>query len=116
MDDLVTRLTQTNAVTATRIKESPKMLKESIDRRYVHLTFDKTGTELGFKLDKTNCKLEKADFESGKGSIHLEGGLILNYVKVRVVADVDLVSLKGSGFLKPVADNEYSSMMNDSKN
>jgi hypothetical protein len=116
MDDLVTRLSQANTVTATRIRESPKMLKESIDRHYVHLTFDETGTELGFKLDRTNCKFEKADFESGRGSIHIEGGLILNYMKVRVVADVDLASLKGLGFLKPVPDSEYSTMMTENKN
>lgn len=44
-------------------------------------------------------RLDGADFEAGTGSVHLVGGLTLNYDKVQLVADIDLASLKGTGHL-----------------
>jgi hypothetical protein len=35
---------------------------------------------------------------------HLEGGLTLNYVKVRCIADIDLQTLQGKGYLVPVGE------------
>jgi len=44
-------------------------------------------------------RLDGADFESGTGSVRLVGNLTLNYDKVQLVADIDLASLKGTGYL-----------------
>jgi uncharacterized protein YbdZ (MbtH family) len=80
---------------------SLKLAKEAVDRGYVHVTFPKTrgGTSLGVKLDRDACDLAKGDFEAGAGAVHLEGDLILNFVKVRCSADVDLATLGGTGRL-----------------
>ncbi|HEY7818463.1 MAG TPA: MbtH domain protein [Vicinamibacteria bacterium] len=80
-----------------------KELKERIDRyNYVHVKFTETrgGTELGVRLDNERTDLSKADFENGKGSVHLVGNLTLDYVKVRCVADIDLPSMEGKGHLE----------------
>jgi hypothetical protein len=76
-------------------------LKECIDRDYVHIKFTETkgGTELGFPLDRDRSDLSGADWDKKSGKIHLEGELTLDYVKVRLVADVDLSNLEGQGHL-----------------
>lgn len=87
-----------------RPKRTVQALKECIDRGYVHIKFTNTkgGTELGVRLDKAATDLSKADFEKETGSLHLVGGLTLDYVKVRCVADIDLDTLDGKGHLVPV--------------
>lgn len=74
------------------------------DADYAHFKFTKTkgGTELGVRLDRDFCNLSEADFENGRGSVHLDGGLTLDYVKVKCVADLDLATLKGTGRLVKV--------------
>lgn len=88
-----------------RPEKSVKVLKEGLDRDFVHIKFTDTrsGTELGVRLDKDACDLSKADFESGTGTIHLEGGLTLDYVKVRCIADIDLETMGGTGRLVKVS-------------
>jgi uncharacterized protein YbdZ (MbtH family) len=87
-----------------RPEKSVKLFKESIDRNYVHIKFTDTqgGTELGVRLDPQKCDFAGADFENGTGTVHLEGGLTLDYVKVQCVADIDLASLTGQGHLVKV--------------
>jgi hypothetical protein len=87
-----------------RPEKTVKLFKEALDRGYVHIKFTKTkgGTELGVRLDRDLCNLSEADFENGRGSVHLEGGLTLDYVKVKCVADLDLATLKGTGHLVKV--------------
>ena len=77
-------------------------LKAAIDRKYVHVKFTETrgGTELGFPLDEERSDLSKADWDKGKGSVHLEGELNLDGVPVRCVADLDLVKVEGKGHLE----------------
>jgi uncharacterized protein YbdZ (MbtH family) len=103
-DTLVKRLAQGSHPLAAglRPEESVKALKESIDRGYVHIKFTATkgGTELGVRLDTTACDFSRADFETQKGTVHLEGGLTLDYVKVRCIADIDLTTLEGQGHLE----------------
>jgi uncharacterized protein YbdZ (MbtH family) len=84
-----------------RPEKSVKALKERIDLGYVHLKFTATrgGTELGVRLDQEALDLSQADFESQAGSIHLEGELMLDYVKVRCIADLELPALTGKGHL-----------------
>lgn len=84
-----------------RPERTASLFKEAIDREYVHIKFTETkgGTELGVRLDMAACDFSKADFESGTGPVHLEGGLTLDYVKVRCIADIDLATLEGKGHL-----------------
>lgn len=81
------------------------LLKEAIDRNFVRIKFTNTrgGTELGVSLNREACDFNGADFENGTGKIHVEGGLTLNYVKVRCVAEIDLPTLEGKGHLMKVA-------------
>jgi uncharacterized protein YbdZ (MbtH family) len=87
-----------------RPEKSVKLFKEAIDREYVHIRFmDTQGTtELGLKLDRDASDLSKADFEKGTGTAHIVGGLTLDYVKVRCIADIDLETLSGTGHLEKV--------------
>jgi hypothetical protein len=111
MNELVERLTKEQPVETARPEKTAKALKECVDRDYVHVMFKKTGTELGVQLDRTDCDFTKADFENAKGNVRLSGGLILNYDKVRCVADIDLTKCEGKGHLEPVSDEEYERLM-----
>lgn len=84
-----------------RPEKTVKLCKEAIDRGYVHIRFTETkgGTELGFPLDRGLSNFSAADFENGRGTVHIEGNLTLDYVKVKCVADVDLSTLTGKGHL-----------------
>jgi len=105
-DDLVKRLSEGNhpVEASLRPKKTVNALKERIDMGYVHIKFTNTrgGTELGVRLDQNAVDLSQADFENQTGTAHLEGGLTLNYVKVRCIADIDLGTLTGQGHLVPV--------------
>ena len=85
-----------------RPERTVKLFKEAIDRNYVHIKFTETrgGTELGVRLDTEACDFNKADFENCAGTAHIEGGLTLDYVKVRCIADIDLKTLEGKGRLE----------------
>lgn len=87
-----------------RPERTVKLFKEAIDRNYVHIKFTATkgGTELGVKLDQEACDFSQADFESGVGTVHVEGELTLDFVDVRCVADIGLGTLEGKGRLVEV--------------
>jgi len=93
-----------------RPERTPKLFKEAIDRNYVHIKFTQTkgGTELGIRLDRNSSDFSAADFANGKGAVHVEGNLTLDYVKVKCVADIDLSTLEGKGHLVKVEANEVS--------
>lgn len=111
MNELVERLTKEQPVETARPEKTAKALKECIDRDYVHVMFKKTGTEVGIQLDRKDCKLDDGDYEKSTGAVHLVGGLILNYDKVKCVADIDLATCEGTGYLVPVSDEEYEEIM-----
>jgi uncharacterized protein YbdZ (MbtH family) len=87
-----------------RSDRTVKRFKEAIDRNYVHIKFTATkgGTELGVRLNRDACDFSEADFESGRGTVHVVGGLTLDYVKVECIADIDLTTLEGKGHLVKV--------------
>jgi len=87
-----------------RPEKTIKLFKEAIDRDYVHIKFVETkgGTELGFRLDRATSDFGAADFENGGGTVHVEGNLTLDYVKVKCVADINLTTLAGKGRLVKV--------------
>ena len=93
-----------------RPERTVKLFKEAIDRDYVHIKFTETkgGTELGFRLDRGTSDFSAADFESGQGTVHVEGNLTLDCVKVKSVADIDLSTLKGTGHLVKVDVKEMA--------
>jgi uncharacterized protein YbdZ (MbtH family) len=93
-----------------RPEKTARSFKEAIDRNYVHIKFLQTkgGTELGFHLDQNTLVFNEADFENGMGSAHVEGTLILDYVRVKCVADIDLGTLQGKGRLVKLDLNEPS--------
>jgi uncharacterized protein YbdZ (MbtH family) len=110
--NLVDRLCEGDHVVEVGLRpgETLKQFKESIDRNYIHLKFTATkgGTNLGFHLDKGSSDFGSADFENGKGTVHIEGSLTLDYVKVRCVADIELSTLAGRGHLVRVETGEMS--------
>lgn len=111
IDDLVQRLaTGDHPVEAARPEKTVLALKECLDRGYLHIMFKNTETELGIQIDQPNSRLD-ADFANRKGTIHVEGGVTLNYVRTRLVADIDLSTLEGTGRLVPVSEDEYKRMM-----
>ena len=111
MNELVERLTKEQPVETARPEKTAKGLKECVDRDYVHIMFKNTGTEVGVQLDRSACKLDEGNFETATGSVRIVGGLNLNYDKVRCVADIDLSTCEGTGYLEPVDDDEYDRIM-----
>lgn len=88
-----------------RPEKTVKLFKDAIDRNYVHIKYTQTkgGTELGVRLDREACDFSQADFENGSGKVHIEGGLTLDYIEVKCIADIDLSTLTGQGRLAKVA-------------
>lgn len=69
---------------------------------YVLVKFTETrgGTELGFPLDRDATDISGANFDEGTGSVHVEGHLTLNDDHVRLIANIELATLKGTGRLR----------------
>lgn len=103
MDELVQRLSERDhAVTIGGPHPSLEEFRKRVEEiGYVFVKFTETrgGTDLGVRIDKETTDLKLANFAQGTGVAHVEGTLTLNYVRVRCVADIDLVNLKGRGHL-----------------
>jgi hypothetical protein len=103
MNELVERLSQgDHPVTVGGPKPSLDEFRKRVeDMGYVFIKFTDTrgGTDLGVRIDKSATDLRRAHFDQAKGIAHIEGTLILNYVKVRCVADIQLETLDGTGHL-----------------
>jgi hypothetical protein len=103
MDDLVQRLSEGNHKVVvggpqTTLEDFKKRVE---DMGYVFIKFTETrgGTDLGVRVDKSATRIDGASFENATGTVHVEGTLTLNYVKVRCIADIDLATLQGTGRL-----------------
>ncbi len=110
MDSLVKKLTSgQHPVAAAQYKDASDF-KNSIDRNYVIIKFTETsgGTELGFKLNDSLTKLDGLDFAEATGVAHIVGELTLNYQKVRFIADIDLSTLEGEGYLELIEETGKS--------
>lgn len=103
-ESLVDRLSRGEhpVVASVRPETTVKLFKEALDRGYAHVKFTDTqgGTELGVRLDRDACDFSKANFEKATGTVHLVGGLTLDYVRVRCVGDIELETLAGKGHLE----------------
>lgn len=107
MDDLVQRLMEEQEVEISlRPERTLDLFKAALDRGYVNVRFTKTrgGTELGVRMDPAACVLAGADWRKGQGKVNLVGGLILNYVRVRCHAGIDLATLNGTGRLEIIEE------------
>ena len=108
MNDLVKRLSEgSHAVEVSlRPERTVKLFREMLDQGHVLVKFTQTqgGTELGVPLDKSRSDLTHANFDAETGKVRLCGELTLDYVPVRVVADIDLPSLQGEGHLEILAE------------
>jgi hypothetical protein len=89
-----------------RPERSTQRLKECIDRNFVNVRFTDTrgGTELGFRVDRQASDFSNASPDLTEGKVKLVGCLILDYIRVQCVADLDLRTLSGSGHLEPFPD------------
>lgn len=103
MDSLVEKLSKGkhHIIFDQRTKDI-KEVKERLENGFVFVTFTQTagGTELGINVDNKLTDIKNADFIKGKGSLHLEGTCTLNYHKVQCIADVNLETREGRGYLK----------------
>jgi hypothetical protein len=66
---------------------------------FVKFTDTQGGTDLGVEVDAEATDLSRADFEHASGTVHVEGSLTLDFVPVRCVADIDLATMAGTGYL-----------------
>lgn len=82
------------------IPTSLERLKSYLNDRFIHVNFLDTQGEtcLGMNIDAMDKAA--ANLESGQGNLHLEGELVLDFVKVRCFVDVDVSSMKGVGYLQ----------------
>jgi uncharacterized protein YbdZ (MbtH family) len=105
-ETLVSRLSKGRhpVESSLRPEKTVQALKDRIDLGYVHIKFTETrgGTELGIRLDRDATDLSQADFESQTGTVHLEGDLTLDFIRVRCIADIDLQTFSGKGHFVPV--------------
>lgn len=102
INELVKRLSEgRHEVVLGYRNETDKEIKQRIEGGYVHIKFTQTkgGTELGINVDLNNTNLKNLDFNKKEGIIHIEGTTNLNYNEVRCVADIDLATRKGQGYL-----------------
>lgn len=81
---------------------NPSDLKKRLEeQKYVFITFTDTRgrTKLGVTIDQQATDISQVDFQKGVGSVHIEGTLVLDYTRVRCIADIDLTTFSGSGHL-----------------
>ncbi len=102
-DDLVARLAKGvhPVEVGLHSEKTAEAFKAAINRGYVHIKFTETkgGTELAVCVDTQASDWSQADFSLATGRVHVEGTLTLNYVKVRCIADLELNTLTGTGYL-----------------
>lgn len=107
INELVNRLSEgKHQITIGHREESYAEIKQRIENGYIHVKFTGTkgGTEIGINVDLQNTNLEDLDFNIGTGILHIEGTSNLNYNQVRCIADIDLATRKGKGYLQVIED------------
>ena len=105
INELVQRLSEGKHEVVIGHRDEPyEEIKQRIEDGYIHVKFTQTrgSTELGINVDLNNTNVKEVDFTKGKGMLHVEGTTNLNYNQVRCIADIDLETRKGEGFLQVV--------------
>ena len=112
ISELVQRLSEGKHEVVIGHRDEPyEEIKERIEDGYIHIKFTQTrgGTELGINVDLNSTNVKDLDFTKGEGLLHIEGITNLNYKSVRLIADIDLASRKGEGYLEVVSEEPISS-------
>ena len=112
INELVKRLSEgKHEVVIGHRNESYEEIKERIEDGYIHIKFTQTrgGTELGINVDLNSTNVKDLDFTKGEGLLHIEGTTNLNYNAVRLIADIDLASRKGEGYLEVFSEEQIKS-------
>jgi flagellar hook assembly protein FlgD len=112
INELVKRLSEDKHEVVIGHRDEPyEEIKERVEDGYIHIKFTKTrgGTELGINVDLNSTNVKDLDFTKGEGLLHIEGTTNLNYNAVRLIADVDLASRKGEGYLEVVSEEPIKS-------
>jgi hypothetical protein len=107
INELVQRLSEGRHEVVIGHRDEPyEEIKERVEDGYIHIKFTKTmgGTELGINVNLESTNVKDLDFTKGEGLLHIEGTTNLNYNAVRLIADIDLASRKGEGYLKVVSE------------
>lgn len=104
MDELVERLSigKHPVVFEKQSKEMQEVRHRLMELKFVFVKFTNTrgGTELGINVEDNFTCLDNANLEEGTGNIRIAGWCILNYHKVRCIADIDLATREGIGYLE----------------
>jgi hypothetical protein len=101
IDELVESLSSAkHKVIIGERNESYEEMKERINDGFFHIKFTETrgGTELGISIDKSKTNINEIDLETGL--LHIEGTTNLNYNDVRLIADINMKSKSGEGYLQ----------------
>ena len=112
INELVKRLSESKHEVVIGHRNEPyEEIKERIEDGYIHIKFTQTrgGTELGINVDLNSTNVKDLDFTKGEGLLHIEGITNLNYNAVRLIADIDLASRKGEGYLEVVSEEPIKS-------
>jgi len=112
INELVQRLSDGKHEVVIGHRDEPyEEIKQRIEDGYVHIKFTQTrgGTELGINVDLNSTNVKELDFSTGKGVLHIEGTTNLNYNKVRCIADIDLETRKGEGYLQVLEEELINS-------
>jgi len=107
INELVERLSKGKHEVVIGHRDEPyDEIKQRIEDGFIHIKFTQTkgGTELGINVDLNNTNVKELDFEQKKGLLHIEGTTNLNYNEVRCIADIDLATKKGKGYLQVVKE------------
>ena len=64
---------------------------------------------MGINIDLNSINVKELDFSTGKGVLHIEGTTNLNYNQVISIADIDLETTKGEGYLQVVEEGLINS-------
>jgi hypothetical protein len=108
VNELVQRLSEgKHEVILEDRNDSYEDIKNRIENGFVHIKFTKTngtGTELGINVDLSNTNIKDIDFDKKTGMLHIEGTTNLNYNAVRCIADIDLTTKKGEGYLQVIEE------------
>jgi uncharacterized protein YbdZ (MbtH family) len=89
-----------------RPERTTAALNERLAIGHVHVLFTETrgGTELGVRVESSAIDWTGADPDRVTGTVRFSGTLVLDYVKVRCVAAIDLATLEGTAHLAKIED------------
>jgi len=104
MDRLIEQLTKGKhpIIFEARTESYEEIQDRILKVKFVFVKFTDTvgETEIGINVDADLTDIRGADFVNKTGTIHIVGTCELNYNKVVCVAEIDLKSKCGIGYLK----------------